>query len=354
MKDSQKLKTKKRLFRRKKGNSKKPEKKGVIFSATTSKASPAISFFKKSENNFQLIIIPLILLVILAAVSLFNSQTDRSIEKQAILQDESSIVMAPYPVIVEGLVPQLSAKAAIVTEASSQTILFSKNPELRFSMASTVKIMTALVALDYYKSDSILTVKSVGKEDSALKLQRGESFYFIDLLYALLLPSSNDAALTLADNYPGGKEAFIAKMNEKGKVLHLADTHFSDPVGLNDDGNYTTVIDLSRLSVAAIKNKEFSKITATPKKIISNKSGTRQYQLENLNKLLGINGVNGIKTGTTQGAGEVLVTSAVIDGHTYIIVVMNSEDRFLDTSKLLNFIVDRVQYVAPSFPQDSF
>jgi D-alanyl-D-alanine carboxypeptidase (penicillin-binding protein 5/6) len=134
-------------------------------------------------------------------------------------------------------------------------------------------------------------------------------------------------------------------MNEKAQSLHLDDTHFSDGIGLDDDENYSTVVDLARLSATAMKNHLFAQIVSTAQKTISNINRTHQYTFSTLNKLLGYNGVNGIKTGTTEGAGEVLVTSAVINGHTFIIITMNSQDRFGDTSALLNFISENVKFV---------
>jgi len=202
-----------------------------------------------------------------------------------------------------------------------------------------------LVALEYFKSNSILTIKSAHVEGTTLGFVPGEQFYFIDLLYAMLLPSANDAAVAIADNYPGGQLAFVAKMNEKASQLHLSNTHFSDPDGLNDDGDYTTATDMARLASAAIQNKAFSEVTGTKQRIIFSLSHLQEYPLTNLNKLLGFNGVTGIKTGTTEGAGEVLVTSTIVNGHTFIIVVMNSEDRFTDTRMLLNFISQQIQFI---------
>ncbi len=305
-----------------------------------------VLLLRKHESNLIFILIPLILLIILYAVYLFNSSVSLSIQKNKLIASTDT-AFTPYPIVLNSYQPILSSKAAIVTDADSQTILFSKNPALRFSMASTAKIMTALTALDYYQPDSIITIKSGFVEGSGLNLQVGDRFYFPDLLYAMLLPSANDAAAAIADNYPGGKEEFVAKMNEKAQVLHLTDTHFSDPVGIDDDGNYSTVVDLARLSSSAMKNKIFAQIVATKQKTINNVDSAHPYILFNLNKLLGIQGVNGIKTGTTEGAGEVLVTSAIVNNHTFIIVVMNSQDRFGDTSLLLDFIANNIEFVNP-------
>lgn len=240
----------------------------------------------------------------------------------------------------------LSAQAALVMEDESKVVLFAKNEKLRFSMASTVKIMTAFVALDYYKMDDILTVFDNNILGVRVGFQKGEKIRFEDLLYAMLLPSGNDAALTIAQNYPGGTQAFVKKMNEKAKELHLVDTHFSDPAGLQDEGDYTTVLDLGRLASTAMKNEKFSQIVSAKYKTITTADGSRSFELRNLNKLLGNNGVTGIKTGFTDEAGGVLATSTQQNGKKIIIVVMKSQDRFQDTEELLSSIEGNLTFLS--------
>jgi D-alanyl-D-alanine carboxypeptidase len=346
MKDSQSVQKKQKRFL------KKTVKPVIVTTPAKDSLLPKFNFpklklriTKKTEKNLALLLIPLILFIIFLLLNAINDYYTREIAKNQLTGFPVETQLSAYPFVNTVPLVALSAKSAIITDSDSQVVLFSKNPGLRFSMASTTKIMTALTALEYYKLNSILTVSHTNVEGSVLRLQLGDQFYFEDLLYAMLLPSANDAAVVIADNYPGGSTAFVARMNEKAKELHLADTHFSDPTGLNDDGDYTTVVDLARLASSAIQNKEFVKITGTKQKIILNVSKTRQYALANLNKLLGTGGVTGIKTGTTEGAGEVLVTSTKSKDHTFIIVVMNSEDRFGDTQALLSFIDQQVQFV---------
>lgn len=250
------------------------------------------------------------------------------------------------PVIKTGFIPKISSDGAIIMDADSKVVLYSKNPDLRFSTASTTKIMTALVALDYFKNEDILEVKEATSEGSVLGLFQGERMTFENLLYALLLPSANDAALTIAQNYPGGENAFVSKMNEKAKTLLLYNTHYSDPAGLIDAGDYTTPFDLARLSSFAIKNETFKRIVGTKKITISDLNQTEVYELNNLNELLGKDGVNGIKTGYTEEAGQVLVTSKVEKNKTIIIIVMGSPDRFLDTQKLLDLVSSNLSYLS--------
>lgn len=317
------------------------------------KVEKAESVLKQFETDLQLAMVPLILLAVLATLMLINNHYLKIIADNSLPQVESVALIQPFPLAENVIPPDISAKAAIVLDADSQVILLSKNENLRFSMASTTKIMTALTALDYFEDDAVLTVKTAGVDGSVLGLQRGEQLLFKDLLYAMLLPSANDAAVVVADNYPDGREAFVEKMNEKALLLHLTNTHFADPTGLNDDGNYTTVIDLARLGSHAMKNKTFAEIVGTREKVIYNTYYSKQYVLTNLNRLLGTNGVNGIKTGTTEGAGEVLVTSTKTKGHTYIIVVMNSTDRFADTRELLDFVNEKVTYILPPLPRSN-
>lgn len=306
--------------------------------------------FKRYETDLQLVLIPVILLFILSIVTLLNNRAKSALSAYELNNDGAIARVNPYPFVNAVAIPKLSAKAAIIADADSQVVLFSKNPDLRFSMASTTKIMTALVGLEYFTPDSILTIKADAVEGTTIGLQPGDKFNFEDLLYAMMLPSANDAAWNIAANYPGGVEAFVKKMNEKAAELHLSNTHYADPVGLDDDGDYTTVIDMARLASSAVKNSEFTTVTSTKQKVITSLGYGEQYSLNNLNKLLGIYGVTGIKTGTTEGAGEVLVTSTVSNGHTFIIVVMNSTDRFADTKTLLGFIEQSVEFIVPSKP----
>lgn len=249
------------------------------------------------------------------------------------------------PIIKTEFIPQISAAGAIIMDADSKTVLYAKNPDLRFSTASTTKIMTALTALKFFKLNDVLIVKQATDEGSVLGLREGQQFTFENLLYAMLLPSANDAALAISQNYPGGELAFIDKMNEQAKGLLLFNTHYSDPAGLEDSGDYTTPFDLARLASFAVLNKDIKKIVATKQIVIYDVNGN-SYSIENLNKLLGIEGVNGVKTGFTEEAGQVLVTSKIEKGKTIIIVVMGSKDRFADTSKLLDLVSNNLTYLS--------
>ncbi len=284
------------------------------------------------------------ILLVLLGLDIYIKKT---IDKDRIFP--SSLIISTevkFPVFKTEYIPFISAKGAVIMDADSKTVLFAKNPGLRFSPASTAKIMTALTALEYFKPNAILTVKTAESDGVVLGLTQGEKMTFENLLYALLLPSANDAALAISENYPGGEKAFVNKMNENAKKFNLFNTHYQDPAGLLDYGDYTTPADLARLASVAMKNPEFVKVVSTKNKIITDVTGYNVYSLNNLNKLLGINGIYGVKTGYTEEAGQVLVTSKLENGHTIILIVMLSEDRFLDTEKLLNLVTNNISYLS--------
>src|ERR1035437_9815622 len=180
---------------------------------------------------------------------------------------------AKMPIIKTDFVPEVSATEAIIMDADSKVVLYAKNPNVRSSTASTIKIMTALTALDYFKLSDILTTYKPSNDGSVLGLIQNEKMNFENLLYAMLLPSANDAALTIAQNYLGGQDAFIKAMNQKATMLELYNIHYSDPAGLVDQGDYTTPFDLARLASFAMQNSELRKIVGTKEKVISDTSG---------------------------------------------------------------------------------
>ena len=298
---------------------------------------------KKSPILYALLFAMLSFLVTVASFDLFLRYY---IFEKKVKEFPFEITQALYPSFKSPIDPDITAKAAIVMDNDSKVLLYSKNPNLLFSMASTTKIMTALVALDYYQIGDVLTIRAENVEGVNVGFKIGEQLLFEDILYAMLLPSGNDAALTLAQNYPGGEEVFITKMNEKAHSLNLINTNFADSIGLEDSRDYTTPLDLARLASVALENETFAKIVATKTWEITDITGKNTYLLNNLNKLLGIRGVNGVKTGYTDEAGQVLVTSKKEGDNTIVIVVMDSQDRFSDTAKLLNLISENVNYLS--------
>ena len=309
-----------------------------------------LTSFLKKKKNFFLYFFLFFSLSFLVTASLFDIFLRKYIYEKRLNELPINFSLDLYPVLKSKLGEDLTAKAAVVMDNDSKVVLFSKNPNLLFSMASTTKIMTAIVALEYYKMNDVLTIQTDNVEGVNVGFKNGQKFFFEDLLYAMLLPSGNDAALALAQNYKGGEKEFVKKMNEKAREFYLDNTNFADAIGLQDSEDYTTPLDLAKLSSFALKNKIFAEIVSTKTKEILDREGNK-YLLNNLNRLLGVQGVNGIKTGYTDEAGQVLVTSkAEMDSndkkHTIIIVIMGSLDRFSDTEKLLYLVSNNINYLS--------
>src|SRR3989344_3272676 len=307
----------------------------------------SVKHLKKRILKPDPFLLPIILVAVLFFLAVFDVyQKGKIILKSTLNAPITNYKSSSYPFLKNKLYPDILAQAAIVIDKDSGVIIYAKNENLRFSPASTTKIMTALTALDYFKLTDVLEVKRATDEGSILGLVQGEKMTFLDLLYAMLLPSANDAAFVIAQNYPGEETIFIEKMNQKAKLLGLNNTHFQDPAGLLDQDDYTTPLELARLASVSLDNKIFSQIVSTKYKFISDISGINTYSLLNRNKLLGIDGISGIKTGFTDEAGGVLVSSKSENGHTLIIVVMRSEDRFGDTLALTSYVSDNLTYLS--------
>ncbi len=253
-----------------------------------------------------------------------------------------------YPVGDGVVAPKLSSKSIVVQDDDSKTILYSKNPDILLMPASITKVMTALVALDYWSNlDTVIVVKN---EDRAIgqtiELEAGESITLKNILYGLLVHSGNDAALAVADNYPGGYSAFVAAMNQKAKDLHLDHTTFKNPSGVEQYGHLTTARDLAVLASYALKNDVIAQMANTKHVLVTDVTGTIIHDLETTNELLGtIPGLKGLKTGWTSGAGECLASYVDRDGHKVIIVVLGSYDRFGETTALINWVYDHHSWI---------
>ncbi|MBE6568652.1 MAG: D-alanyl-D-alanine carboxypeptidase [Ruminococcaceae bacterium] len=247
--------------------------------------------------------------------------------------------LSVYPVLAEGKIA-VSARAAVLMEASSGDIVFSKDADTRMPMASTTKIMTALVALE--KGDLQQSVQiaeeAVGVEGSSVYLTAGETLTLEELLYALLLESANDAAAAVACAVSGSIEAFSAAMNEKAAEIGLENTHFTNPHGLDDEEHYTTASDLAKLAVYAMQNPDFARICSTYKKTIPMRDGEGTRLLLNHNRLLKqYADVVGVKTGFTKRSGRCLVSAAEKDGVRLVAVTLNAPDDWQDHRAMLDY-----------------
>lgn len=238
-------------------------------------------------------------------------------------------------------VPGINAVAAVVFDTQTQQILFQKNINSRLAPASTTKIMTAIIASEYFTNGDLLTVPPealVG--GSSMGLSAGESLTFRSLLYGMMLNSGNDAAFTIAMNYPGGYNAFVSKMNAKVLEMGLTDTHFDNPAGFDSPTHYSSAYDLLQIGKAAMQNARLGKVFSTKETSVTSIDKSQIHILKNLNKLLNQDGVIGIKTGTTENAGESFVGLVERNGHTILTVMLNSSDRFAETKKLIAWIFE--------------
>jgi len=252
----------------------------------------------------------------------------------------------------ENLYPVLSAQGVLAVDLTSGISLYEKNSDSPLLPASTTKIVTALVALDTFPLDQILTVPiGVNVDGQKMGLYRGEQMKVEDLLYGLLVYSANDAAETFAQNYVGGYDAFIAAMNNKAQELSMTNSHFDNPIGLDSDGQRSTARDLVRVSEVAMRNPEFAKIVGTKEVQLKDYSGKISYDLKNVNQLLGsVPGVVGVKTGWTENARENLVTYITRDNHNIMIVLLGSQDRFGETKELIDWIFSSYNWREVKYP----
>lgn len=250
-----------------------------------------------------------------------------------------ALVGVPLCASADG-VPSVSARSAVLIEAESGRILYEKDAHTRRGMASTTKIMTALVAIEHCDLEKLVTVApaATGVEGSSVYLFPGEEIKMETLLYALMLQSANDAAAAIAYEIAGGIENFALLMNEKASLLGLRDTHFANPHGLDAPDHYTTAFELAKLAAAALENESFARIVATKKISIPLHNGTATRVLVNHNRLLRTyDDVIGVKTGFTKACGRTLVSAADRDGLRLICVTLDDGDDWLDHRALLDY-----------------
>lgn len=237
-------------------------------------------------------------------------------------------------------VPSVSAAGSVLMNGSTGEIYFSRNADLRLPMASTTKIMTALVAIESVPLDRVVRVapEAVGVEGSSIYLYKGEEMRMESLLYALLLASANDAAAAIAYEVAGSIPAFAEKMNEKASALGLRNTHFENPHGLDSEEHYTTARDLALLTAAAMQNETFRRIVSTERITIPQVGSDGVRLLRNHNRLLrSYEGCIGVKTGFTKRSGRCLVSAAERDGLLLIAVTLKAPDDWRDHAAMLDY-----------------
>ena len=240
---------------------------------------------------------------------------------------------------------KLSARAAVLYQPETKTFLYEKNANAKRPMASTTKIMTALVTLENVKdlSEPVrIDPSAIGTEGSSAYLKDGDTVTVQELLYALMLRSANDAAVALACFVGGDTAGFAAMMNERAEKLGLTDTHFANPHGLDDEEHYTTAHDLAIIAAEAMKLDIFTEICSTYKKTLV--SGERRRTYINHNKLLyKYEGAIGVKTGFTDESGRCLVGAAERDGLRFITVTLDAPTDWADHKALFDYGYERLE-----------
>lgn len=238
--------------------------------------------------------------------------------------------------------PTLNSRIAVAYDRKSGEVIWGKDEHKRTAMASTTKIMTAIVTLENCDLTQTVTIskKSAGTGGSRLGLKADDKITMNDLLYGLMLKSGNDAAVAIAETVGGSVEGFAELMNEKAKELKLENTHYVTPHGLDDPEHYTTAVELAKLADYALQNETFAKIVNTKNYTVTINGYPKS--ISNTNELLGyLEGVNGVKTGFTNNAGRCLVTSVNRNGFEIITVILQADTkkfRTADSIKLIEYI----------------
>ena len=265
-------------------------------------------------------------------------------------------LIAPFllatPVRAESGAPKVASKSAILLDFKNARVLWEKDGFAPMPMASTTKIMTAMIAIENANLSDIVTVSARAARAPEVKMHliKGEKIMLEHLLYALLLESANDAAVAIAERVGGSVENFCAAMTAKARELGARDTVFETPNGLDAGDHHSTAYDLALITRYALCNEKFMEISNT--RDVSFKSDKKTYSMHNKNRLLyGFEGANGVKTGFTTKAGHCFVGAAKRGGMQLISVVLASgwgsagkEQKWKDTREILEFGFDNFRY----------
>lgn len=323
-----------------------------IFNNQTKIANKHINFQEKRNLFNKIIAISLMLIIFFYTLSFKNfsnanlednekvnlDEIQKTIETSANLNKDSS-----------SNEPKLDSRIALVYDRNSGNVLYEKNGHKTTPMASTTKIMTSIVVLEKtnLKDTVVVDKKAAATGGSRLGLKTGDKLTVNDLLYGLMLRSGNDAAVALAVYVGGSIEGFAKLMNQKAAELGLKNTNFVTPHGLDSEKHYTTAYELAKMADYALKNEKFRKIVGTKNCNITINGASKN--ISNTNELLQyLNGVYGIKTGFTNGAGRCLVTSCKRGELDIITVVLGADTKKIRTSdsiKLIDYIYKNYEIV---------
>jgi len=240
---------------------------------------------------------------------------------------------------------QIMAESFLVIDLSSFTPIVSHQADKKMYPASLVKLATAMVSYKHYALKQNLTVKKVIDEELKMGLVKGEKISVLNLLYGILVYSANDAAYTLAENYPGKVQQFVKEMNLLAKNLQMRNTYFVNPIGFDSQKQYSTAFDLAILSKEFVKNPVLLNIASTKSITVSDANFEHFHYLNSNNQLLGeIPHLGGLKTGTTDKAGQNLISFYRFGQNPIIIVLLKSQDRFTDSQILIDYLNSNLIY----------
>ena len=243
--------------------------------------------------------------------------------------------------------PLLQAEAGIVADLNSGQILYQKNGLEKYPIASLTKLMTALIIIQEHKLNEVVTVPQLATQvgGSSINLQNQEKITVLNLLKGLLIQSGNDAAVALAVHNSQSVDKFVKKMNLKANELNLQNTNFANPMGFDDPENYSTAQDLFTLAKAVYKYPTIQKIVNIKETTIYSTDKSNSHLLQTTNLILdNYLNVGGLKTGTTSQAGGCFIGITKNEEHPKIAIVLGSNDRFLDTKVMLDWVQNTFKY----------
>lgn len=296
-------------------------------------------------KKLNIVILIILLIIPLICNNVYAEVDDDEVNYNDIVFDENDLEVSAEPVEE----PAISSRAAVVIDRKTGLVLYEKNSNDVRKMASTTKIMTAIVVLENTTDLSeIVTVskKAASVGGSVLGLRSNDKISINDLLYGLMLKSGNDTAIALAEAVAGSVEGFAELMNNKAQELGLENTHFVTPHGLDSEEHYTTAYELAKLANYALDNEKFLEIVGTKNYTVT--ASGRSINVSNGNELLGyFGGVYGVKTGFTNGANRCLVTACKRGNIDVISVVLGADTKTIrtkDSINILNYVFKNFEY----------
>ena len=299
---------------------------------------------KNKINKLTFIYKNLIIFGLFLSINLFIFYNRTTLQTPKLFQSTVLFTQPSVPFVDNSYSPILSTQNFIVIDSATNTVLTGNNINDRIYPASTTKLATALTALNLYPLEEVISATPY-TEGKVMELQQDEKVTVRTLATALLVYSANDAAFNLANHYESGVQGFVEKMNDLVKKYNLQNTHFTNFDGIHNSDHYSTVYDLSQLARLAL-TMPFIVDTVRQKEVnLTDLSGEIKYKLISTNELLGVvPEVEGLKTGWTPEASGCFIGAININGHKLVTVVANSENRFADTNKLINWAKENISW----------